>query len=54
MSEEKRALYTLNHLRDRSKEDWQGGSDERPKLVSISSVRDQARIFERPNCKIVN
>lgn len=44
-------MYTLSHLTDNLKEDWQ--SEDRPKLVTIASVRDQARLFEEPICKLL-
>lgn len=50
MNEEKRTMYTMNHLRDVSKEDWQ--AEDRPKLVTIPSVRDQAKLFEETLCKL--
>lgn len=51
MSDNKR-VFTIGHLGDKERRDeWQGM--DAPKLVTIASVRDQAKLFEQPLCKFL-
>lgn len=43
------AVFTLNHLSSDGYDSW--GDSQGPQLVTISSVRDQARLFEEPLSK---